>query len=103
MADKINGLGRPPLDIAQSRNRAVGKADEVGQGAAAAKPGSGADAVSVSAAASRLQRIEAALAALPEIDGARVEALRQQVESGTYRVDAERLADRLIEFERGLR
>jgi len=99
MADKINGLGRPPVDISQSRSRSVGKADEAGQGSAAGKPGVSGDAVSITGTASHLQRVEASLAALPEIDESRVEAIRQQVEAGTYKVNAENLADKLIRWE----
>lgn len=101
MADKINGLGRPPVDIAQSRTGPVGKAGESARQPDAVKAGVAADAVSITDTASHLQRIEASLAALPEINAARVEELRQQVEAGTYKVNAEKIADRLIQFELG--
>lgn len=102
MADKINGLGRPPVDVSQSRNRAVGEASEGSRGKATDRTGAGADAVSVSSTASHLQRVEASLAVTPEVDAARVEEIRQQIASGTYRINAENLADRLIRFELGL-
>lgn len=99
MADKINGLGRPPVDIPQSQSRSVGKADEGGRGPAAGKLSAVDDAVSITGTASHLQRVEASLAALPEIDESRVAEIRQQVESGTYKVNAENLADKLIRWE----
>ncbi|MGI9343806.1 MAG: flagellar biosynthesis anti-sigma factor FlgM [Gammaproteobacteria bacterium] len=102
MADKINGLGRPPVDISRSQPGAVGKADDANRAAAAKQPGAPDDGVSITSTATSLQRIEAELAALPEIDERRVEEIRQQVESGTYRINAERLADRLIRAELGL-
>lgn len=102
MADKINGLGRPPVDISRSQSDPVGKAGKADRGSASARPGATDDAVSITSTAVNLQRIEASLAAVPEIDGRRVEEIRQQVEAGTYRINAERLADRLIRFELGL-
>jgi len=102
MADKINGLGRPPVDISRSQPGAVGKAGDANRATAAKQPGAPDDGVSITSTATNLQRIEAELAALPEIDERRVEEIRQQVESGTYRINAERLADRLIRTELGL-
>ncbi|MFQ5635109.1 MAG: flagellar biosynthesis anti-sigma factor FlgM [Gammaproteobacteria bacterium] len=102
MANTINGLGRPPVDIGKSRAQSVDEAGETGQGTAAGRQAAAGDAVSITDAASHLQRVEASLAALPEINAARVEEIRQQVEAGTYRVNAENLADKLIQFELGL-
>ena len=99
MADKINGLGRPPVDISQSQSRSVGKAKDAGQDPAVGGPGAAGDAVSITGTAANLQRIETSLKALPEIDGKRVEEIRQQVEAGTYKVNAENLADKLIRWE----
>ena len=99
MADKINGLGRPPVDISQSQARSVGKAKDAGQGPSVSGPGATGDAVSITGAASHLQRIEASLKALPEIDETRVAETRQQVDAGTYQVNAENLADKLIRWE----
>ncbi|MFW2405469.1 MAG: flagellar biosynthesis anti-sigma factor FlgM [Gammaproteobacteria bacterium] len=99
MADKINGLGRPPVDISQSQARSVGKAADAGQGPGVGAPGAPDDAVSITGTATSLQRIEASLKALPEIDEKRVEEIRQQVDAGTYKVNAENLADKLIRWE----
>ncbi|NND36796.1 MAG: flagellar biosynthesis anti-sigma factor FlgM [Gammaproteobacteria bacterium] len=99
MADKINGLGRPPVDVSQSQARSVGKAKDAGQGPTVGGPGATGDAVSITGTASHLQRIEAGLKALPDIDEKRVEEIRQQVDAGTYQLNAENLADKLIRWE----
>jgi negative regulator of flagellin synthesis FlgM len=49
-----------------------------------------------------LKQIESRIAGLPDIDRARVDAVRQRVDSGAYQVNAGRLADRLLAFERDL-
>ena len=47
-------------------------------------------------------RIETRLADVPDVDRKRVETLRERIESGAYEVNAGRLADRLLAFERDL-
>lgn len=49
----------------------------------------------------RVLAAQGALAAQPASDPARVEALKKAVAEGRYRIDAERLADRLLQGERG--
>lgn len=52
--------------------------------------------------ATNLKQVEARIAELPDVDRARVDAARQRVESGAYEINAGRLADRLLAFERHL-
>lgn len=59
-------------------------------------PGVGADESRLS---DRLQAVERAIASTPEVDQARVDALRERIASGEYPIDADRLASRFIEFE----
>jgi negative regulator of flagellin synthesis FlgM len=60
------------------------------------------DDVHLTAAATSLKQIETRLASVPDVDRARVEAVRQRVESGTWKVDADRIAERLMRFEQEL-
>ena len=55
------------------------------------------DEVQLSEEARSLQRLAAATAQVPDVDEARVEALRQQVEAGTYEVPVEALVNKLLE------
>jgi flagellar biosynthesis anti-sigma factor FlgM len=48
----------------------------------------------------RVLAAQGALAAQPASDPARIAALKKAVAEGQYRIDAERLADRLIQGER---
>lgn len=52
--------------------------------------------------AAKLKELEAALARIPIVDQRRVAEFRKALAEGTYHVDAARLADKLIEFERML-
>ncbi|MCL4780392.1 MAG: flagellar biosynthesis anti-sigma factor FlgM [Gammaproteobacteria bacterium] len=101
MADKINGYGRTGVDITSTRLRAIERGEDARQSRKSESASSG-DDVQLTRAATSLKSVEAQLANLPDVDRARVEALRQRIESGSYRMDANRIADRLMRFEREL-
>ena len=74
-----------------------------GESNAARGPGGSADdQVSFTDVASRMQSLEAAMAKEPAVDPHRVEAVRQSIEDGTFEVDAESVASRLMEMEQNL-
>jgi negative regulator of flagellin synthesis FlgM len=75
------------------RKNAVNKARPEAQAAA---PAAKADKVELSSEAQRLQSLRVQLASLSDNDrAARIEELRQRVQSGTYNVDARALAEKL--------
>tara|TARA_R110002074_G_scaffold228259_2_gene399886 strand:+ start:77420 stop:77737 length:318 start_codon:yes stop_codon:yes gene_type:complete len=53
--------------------------------------------------ASRLQQIERALSNIPIIDDARVESISKAIGTGQYQIDNEKIADRIIASEEGLK
>ena len=101
MADKINGYGRGGVDITSTRLRAIERGEDARQSRKSESP-SGSDEVQLTHTATSLKHVEARLAGMPDVDRARVDAVRQRVESGNYKVDANRIADRLLRFEREL-
>ena len=106
MADKITGYGRNGVDIASTRSRAQVRAERTSGGDKAEGAGASdapeSPAVRLTDTATNLKGVEARLAALPDVDAKRVESLRQRIESGAYEINAGRLADRIIAFERDL-
>lgn len=102
MADKINGYGRVGLDVGPSRTRAVQRSEGEGKSTETrgARPAS--DAVQLTDTATRLKAIEARLAEIPDVDKARVNELRERIESGQYRPDPARIAARLLRMESDL-
>ena len=100
--DKINGYGRTELPT-NSKSGGVKRTDE-SDAARSADGGEGTrtDAVALTDTAVRLKRIETSLADLPEVDQARVEALRERIESGSYEVDGQAVAKRLLQMEQDL-
>lgn len=60
------------------------------------------DSVELTEQARLLRTAQQALSQLPEVDSAKVDALRERIASGEYTVDADLLAERLLEFETAL-
>ncbi|MCC4115933.1 flagellar biosynthesis anti-sigma factor FlgM [Aromatoleum toluclasticum] len=56
--------------------------------------------VELSSLSSSLNKAEAAMASAPEIDRARVDEIRQAISEGRFKIDANRVADGLIESVR---
>jgi len=61
------------------------------------RPAAAGDSVSLSPQVRELQAAREALAGMPEIREEKVAAIRAQLEAGTYVVDGEKIAGRMIE------
>lgn len=57
------------------------------------------DTVRLTDAAQDLSRLEAQVKSAPEVDSRRVEQLRLAVQNGTYKVDTDAIATKLLNFE----
>lgn len=65
----------------------------------AQKPSSG-DTVELTSSAQLLERLEKTLASMPEVDTARVAAVKAQIENGEYQIDVDSIADALIRTDK---
>lgn len=68
--------------------------------ASAKSKSSTADSVSLSSASRAIGRVEASLAELSDVDTAKVANIKAAVDSGTYRIDAEAIANKIQGEER---
>ena len=57
------------------------------------------DTVSITDMASRLQSLEQKLATQPDVDQAHINRVRDAISRGEYRVDPDRVADKMLDFE----
>jgi negative regulator of flagellin synthesis FlgM len=71
--------------------------------AAGASSSQAGDTVTLTNSARSLQKIEEAVAKAPVVNTSKVAAMRQAINSGTYQIDSGRVADKLLQFERGLK
>jgi len=91
-----------PVKGSNSGSVAADKTQGEAAGASAQTSQSG-DTVTLTDSARSLQKIEEAVAKAPVVNASKVAAVRQAVNSGTYKVDAGRVADKMLQFERGLK
>lgn len=62
----------------------------------------GADVLSLTGAGTLMQKLDAAVAAAPEVDMERVARIRQAIEDGSYEIDPARVAEKMLAFESAL-
>ena len=101
MAIEINGQ-HTPLNInvnegggkSEVRNEQNAKSpDAKGQDAAAG------DSVNLTDTASMLKKMEASLATVPVVDTKRVESVKQSILNGSFNVDPNRIAEKMLNLE----
>jgi len=68
----------------------------------AAATQTGSDRVSLTGEARQLQELETRLASQPVVDSQRVEAVRSAVENGTFTINPERIAEKMMSLEEAL-
>ncbi len=98
MPIEINGLNSQRTQQGTTRQlRKNDRADANDAGPAATPTAT--DAVTLTDTAARLREIEQDLASQPVVDTERVQAVETSIRNGEYRVEPERVADKIIELE----
>ena len=102
MTEKINGQGLRPTDTAGTRWSEAAKPASQGQSRAATTDSSAAtaDTVSITHSALLVSKLEELVQRSPAVDRERVVAIKDAIASGSYEIDDQRIADRLLKFER---
>ncbi len=90
---KINNSIGKPAGVAGTQDAVSGK--PAGPAQAAPRPAAG-DRVAITSLSSQLQALESRLADVAVVDVARVDAIKQAISEGRFKVDSEVVADRLI-------
>ena len=57
------------------------------------------DQVKLSASSKSIQQVEAEIREMPDVDDATVERIRGAIEKGEYKIDYEKLAGKMLDFE----
>ncbi|HER34701.1 MAG: flagellar biosynthesis anti-sigma factor FlgM [Halothiobacillaceae bacterium] len=103
MANEINGLGprnlgpNASVDASRGRNEAKGELRRNTDTSTA--PPREDDAVTLSSGAAELRELGRSLAESAPFDQAKVDRIKTLIGQGEYRVDADRIAERLRQFE----
>jgi len=104
MTERINGQGFRPADAASARRSEPAKSAG-SQGAS--RPGTADkaasnDTVSITQSGLLMSKLEEIVHGTPVVDSERVAALKDTIASGAYEIDDQRIADRLLRFERDI-
>ncbi len=100
MTDKINNLSGP-INGANLQNTSKGAKNNNVGGSDSANVASVAK-VDISSAQT-LDKIRESLASEPVVDRQKVEAVKQALQDGTYKINSENIANKLIEYEQLLK
>lgn len=89
--NSISNSGKKPerVDAVRAENQQTNSAS--------AEPAQ--ESIEISSQAQLLSKLEAQIKDLPDVDQARVEALRERISQGTYEIDNSSLAQSIINFE----
>ncbi|MGE0189006.1 MAG: flagellar biosynthesis anti-sigma factor FlgM [Steroidobacteraceae bacterium] len=100
MSTKIGGLDSNPVQI--STGRAVKHAETSGNASQAVSTESDAPDTHITSSARSLAALDQLVQGLPEINQARVDQVSSRLASGSYQIDSERIADKLLLAEQSL-
>lgn len=101
MPEKITGSGFRPTEAASARRTDAKPGSEPVQRRPASRDAG--DTVELTHSARLMSQLEDAVAGAPVADAGRVKSLKDALAAGTYAVDADRIAERMIRSERELR
>ena len=106
MTDKISAFSTAEQVAPLKGSNGNGVVTDKSQGGASAAnapaPQQAGDTVTLTNSARSLQKIEEAVANAPVVNTAKVAAVKQAINSGTYQINAGQVADKMLQFERGL-
>ncbi len=105
MTEKISNHGPRPTDTAGTRRSEASKAarHESAKEAAHGTTGAGSgDTVNVSRSGLLMSRLQEVVHNTPAVDTQRVATLKNAVSSGSYEIDDQKTADKLLRYERNL-
>lgn len=105
MASKISGYPTSePLAPLKGSNTGSVAADKPSTDASAAgATAQTGDHVTLTTSGRSLQKLSDAIAQAPVVDSSKVASIKQALRSGSYSVDSSRIADKLLQTERGLK
>jgi negative regulator of flagellin synthesis FlgM len=105
VTDKIGAFSaaEPVAPLKGSNSNSVVTDKSQGDTSAAATSAQAGDTVTLTDSARSLQKIEEAVAKAPVVNTSKVAAIKKAISSGSYQIDAGRVADKLLQFESGLK
>ncbi|KAF1017183.1 MAG: hypothetical protein GAK31_00442 [Stenotrophomonas maltophilia] len=98
MSQKIDGN----LQVPQALRSLTPATKPSSGGEGPARPVEAADSLRLTGEATQLQALERNLSAAPAIDANRVQAVRDALQNGTYKINPDAIASRMLELDQQL-
>ena len=95
----ITNINSNRAQLNSNQSSSVKSQNEAKQSNEASNPSSDGDRVTLTNTASRLKNIENELSSASSVDSARVAEVQSAISNGDYSVDADRIADKMLDFE----
>jgi negative regulator of flagellin synthesis FlgM len=104
MTERINGQGFRPADAAGTRRTDGAKPASSGSSSesSAASTSQSGDTVNLTRSGLLMSKLEELVHSLPAVDADRVRAIKEALASGSYDIDDQAVADKMIRFDREL-
>jgi len=106
MSVDLNGIGPGQVNTTRTTaDKSTGSQSSpstAGEQAKAQSPAARGESVSLSNQAKNLKQLEQKLGDYPEMDDDRIAQIRSALESGTYKIDAEKLAQKMLEMDNSI-
>jgi len=106
MSVDLNGIGPGQVNTTRTTaDKATGNQSTpstAGEQAKAQSTAARGDNVSLSNQAKNLKQLEQKLGDYPEMDDDRITQIRAALEDGTYKIDAEKLAQKMLEMDKSI-
>ena len=99
MVNEINSLTHSSISTSGKKSERVETVSAENSQQAASQNEATKETIEISSQAQLLGKLEAQIKDLPEVDQSRVDALRDQINQGTYEIDSSSLAQRIIDLE----
>ena len=101
MVSEIQNTSSGIVQSTDNRNNQVEKR-KVDEASKVAPGPSASSNVNLTQTATSLQALEKSIKAAPEVDQQKVDAVRKAINEGSYKIDPERTANKLIDFDTAL-
>ena len=98
MANKIDGVGQRPVQVTGRDGKPQVQRPETDK----PQQESTVDTVKLTDSAKQLRQLEEILANQPAVDTKRVEEIKEAIASGEYEINAERIAEKLLQLDKEL-
>ena len=100
MPTKIGGFDSGPGQV--STGRAVKRGSDAARSSASDAASSSSGDAHITDSARKLSELEQVVQALPAVDSSRVAEVSTSIQNGTYQINSERIADKLLQSDQDL-